>query len=352
MKKLFLILLVLPLLGISYLVIDQYLLCPTSQFPSTKPFTGEHIYNPYQHIDSVDIAVANFHSHTKVWKGLTNGKGNGSDIWRRYDSLGYTFHAVSQYFNIDTFNQNAGNYIPVYEHGINLKKTHQLVIGAKSIVWKDYIFPQTIHNKQHIINKIAEDPNVLIVLNHPNMLNGYVNEDFEKLFNYDFIEVLNPQAQSFSQWDAALSSGHPVFGLADDDVHNVFENQLLGRFYNIIYASKANRYGLVTSLKEGNHLLVWAPEKNESLIDKRTKIDANKKLLKSVTVHDDVINLRFSTMIDTVKLFGQHGKLLDVQNMTTKVSYRFLPSDTYVRTEMIKNDGTRIFMNPFFRYKY
>jgi hypothetical protein len=350
MKKILLILLALPLLGISWLLIDQYVLCPTIQFPASKPFAGKSIYNPYQHIDSSDIAVANFHAHTKAWKGLTNGKGNGGDVWRRYDSLSYTFHAVSQYFNIDTFNHNQGNYIPVYEHGINFKKTHQLVIGASKVQWKDYVFPQSIHNKQHIINKIAEDPNVLIALNHPDMLSGYKREDFEQLYNYDFIEVLNPQAQSFSAWDAALSSGHPVFALANDDVHDVFDNKLLGKFYNIVFAAKSNRYGLMTSLKEGNYFTVWAPEGNENLKQKRSQIESVKNILQSVAVHNDLFEIHFSSVIDTIRLIGQHGKLMDLQTRKTGIGYHFMPSDTYVRVELIQKNGTRLYLNPFFRY--
>ena len=350
MKKILLILLALPLLGISWLLIDQYVLCPAEEFPASKPFSGKNIYNPYQHIDSSDITVANFHAHTNAWKGLTNGKGNGADVWRRYDSLAYTFHAVSQYFNIDTFNQHHINYIPVYEHGVNLKKTHQLVIGANKVQWKDYIFPQTILNKQHIINKIAEDPTVLIALNHPGMLNGYTKEDFAQLYNYDFIEVLNPQAQSFPAWDAALSSGHPVFALANDDVHDVFENKLLGRFYNIVFATKSNRYGLMTSLKEGNYFTVWAPESNENFKEKRIQIESIKNILSSVVVHDDLFEIRFSNVIDTVRMIGQYGKLIDQQTSKTAISHRFLPVDTYVRIELIHKNGTRVYLNPFFRY--
>lgn len=350
MKKIFLVVLSLPLLGIAWLLVDQYLLCPTIQFPITKPFAGTHIYNPYQHIDTNDVSVSNFHSHARAWKGLTNGKGEDRDIWRRYDSLGYTFHAVSQYFNIDTFNQHAVNYIPVYEHGVNFKKTHQLVIGAKSVHWKDYIFPQTIHNKQHIIDEIAQDPSALIVLNHPEMLNGYRKEDFEKLYNYDLIEILNPQAQSFSEWDVALSTGHPVFGLADDDVHDVFDNKLLGKFYNIVYTTNASSNNLFHSLKEGDFLMVWAPEINESLESKKKHIEASKKLLKSVQVLDDSIDVRFSTIIDTIKLIGQHGQLKGVHHVKNQVGYHFSPSDTYIRLEMIMKDGTRLYMNPFFRY--
>lgn len=338
------------MLGISWLLIDQYVICPATQFPSSKPFAGKFIYNPYLNFDSIDIAVANFHAHAKAWKGLTNGKGNGGDVWRRYDSLGFTFHALSQYFTIDTFNQHQVNYIPVYEHGINLKKTHQLVIGANNVEWKDYVFPQTIHNKQHIINKIAEDPNVLIALNHPGMLNGYKKEDFEQLYNYDFIEVLNPQAQSFSAWDAALSTGHPVFGLANDDVHDVFENKLLGRFYNIVFASNSNRHGLMKSLKEGNYFTVWAPESNENIEDKRKRIGFTKNIVQSVSVHDEVFEMHFSIAIDTIKLIGQLGKQIDLQTSKTGIEYHFLPSDTYVRVELVLHNGTKLFLNPFFRY--
>lgn len=74
-------------------------------------------------------------------------------------------------------------------------------------------FPQTLDNKQFIINKIAEDPHALIVLNHPNMLNGYQVDEMKKLYNYDLIEILNPQAQSLPHWDAALSSGRAVLEL-------------------------------------------------------------------------------------------------------------------------------------------
>lgn len=350
MKKILLILLALPLIVVSWLLIDQYVLCPAVQFPASKPFAGKSIYNPYQNIDSSDIAVANFHAHAKAWQGLTNGIGSGGDVWQRYASLGYTFHAVSQYFTIDTFNQYKANYIPVYEHGINLKKTHQLVIGASKVQWKDYLFPQTIHNKQHIINKIAEDPNVLIALNHPGMLNGYKKEDFEQLYNYDFIEVLNPQAQSFLDWDAALSTGHPVFALANDDVHDIFENKLLGRFYNIVFATKSNRYGLTTSLKEGNYFTVWAPESNENFKEKRRQIESIKNVLSSVSVHDDLFEIHFSNMMDTIRLIGQHGKLVDLQTSKTGISYHFLPADTYVRVELIQKNGTRLYLNPFFRY--
>lgn len=351
MRRRYRILFFIPLLLILWLVMDQYVFCPKLTFPPATTFSGNNIYNPYSNLDTTDVVAANFHAHSKAWGGLTNGKGSAQDIWRRYDSMGYAIHGVSQYFNVDTFGQSAFNYVPVYEHGVNVKKTHQLVIGASSVVWKDYVFPQTIHNKQHIINKIAEDPYALIVLNHPKMLNGYTVDDMKKIYNYDLIEILNPQAQSLDHWDAALSSGRAVFGLADDDVHNVFKNSLISRFYNLVYGSNAQTQGVYQALKLGSSISVWAPKvDSDDLMAKKTKIQSAKKLLQSVEVSNGSVRIKFSKAVDTIKMIGQHGKLLRVDLMRDALNYQFTPSDTYMRVELVVHDGTRFYMNPFFRY--
>lgn len=351
MKKRYRLLYFIPLLFVVWLLMDQYLFCPKAVFPSATMFSGSKIYNPYAQLDTNDAVVANFHAHAKAWGGLTNGKGSAQDIWMRYDSMGYLFHGVSQYFKIDTFQQNAINYVPVYEHGINLQKTHQLVIGGSRVVWKDYFFPQTIDNKQSIINKIAEDPHALIVLNHPAMLNGYKVSEMKQLYNYDLIEILNPQAQSLAHWDAALSSGRAVFGIANDDVHNVFKNSLISRFYNIVYGSNARSEGLYDALRLGSTISVWAPRvETDDLIAKKKKIESAKKLLQSVEVVNETVRVQFSNVVDTVRLIGNDGKRLAEEYLKDAIQYQFDPSDTYMRIECVIKDGTRFYMNPFFRY--
>ena len=298
-----------------------------------------------------DVVIANFHAHSRVWKGWTNGKGSAADIWRRYDSMGYRFHAVSQYHLIDTFSHQASNYVPGYEHGLNLKKTHQLVLGASSVLWKDYFFPQTIDNKQHIINQLAADPNAMVVLNHPGMRNGYTPSDFKKLYNYDFVEILNPQATSVAQWDTALSSGHPVFGIANDDVHDIFNNDIIGRHYTIIYGTHGTSTGMYASLKSGASIAVWLPEiKNESLAEKKKRNIENMHLIRSVALHQDTIRVDFSKNVEMIRLIGQNGKLLKQISNANAIEYPILFNDTYVRVELKLTDGTRFYMNPFFRY--
>lgn len=351
MKRFYRLLYFVPLLLIGWLLLDQYVFCAEAVFPPATHFSGKKIYNPYAQLDPKDAVLANFHAHATAWGGLTNGHGTAEDIWRRYDSMGYVFHGVSQYFDVDTSHQYADNYVSVYEHGINLQKTHQLVIGTPRVVWKDYLFPQTIDNKQSIINTIAEDPQALIVLNHPGLLEGYEVDDMKKLYNYDLVEILNPQAQSLAHWDAALSSGRAVFGLADDDVHNVFKNSLISRFYNIVYGSASQTEGLYKSLRLGSAISVWAPRVvSDDLAAKKRKMDIAKKLLQSVEVVNETVHVQFSRPIDTIRLVGNNGKALGMELKKDSIHYQFTPSDTYVRIEFVTTDGTRFYMNPFFRY--
>ena len=128
-----------------------------------------------------------------AWQGITNGNGNASDMYRVYNNLQYGVHAVSNYQLIDTTAQSSPNYIGSYEHGYNTLKTHQLVVGTRSVCWKDYLLPQTVNNKQDIINRIRKtDSSALVIINHPMLRNAYGATDFTKLTQYNCIEVLNP----------------------------------------------------------------------------------------------------------------------------------------------------------------
>jgi hypothetical protein len=51
-----------------------------------------------------------------------------------------------------------------------------------------------------------------------------------------------------------------------------------------------------------------------------------------------------------IKFIGQNGKQLSAATNTSEASYLLKPADTYVRTEIEFEDGTRIFLNPVFRH--
>ncbi|MCF8213847.1 MAG: hypothetical protein K9I92_01750 [Chitinophagaceae bacterium] len=335
---------------VCWLLVDQYLLCPRYSFADPHPFRGDKIINPYEGADFQDVSTANFHAHTKSWGGLTNGKGNSSDVWKRYDSLGHTFHAVSQYHSIDTFNREKQNYVPVYEHGYNLKKTHQLVIGAKRIVWKDYIFPQTLHNKQFILHEMAKDTGNLVVLNHPAVRSGYDVNDLKLLHYYDHIELLNPSAQSISHWDTALTAGKKIFVLGNDDNHNIFNDNAIGRFTTLIFGASFDSKKMIDKMKKGQSVAVWLPQiHNETLANKRTKLHNLRSLFSGISVVDSMLAINLTKEIAEIRVIGNHGQLKLKQRNISSLSFPFSINDPYLRVELSTEDGTILYLNPIYR---
>lgn len=176
---------------LAWLLIDQYIICPGYRFESPGPFKGDTFYNPYQHFNPEEWTLTNMHAHTNSWFGMTNGKGDAKEVFEAYDSMGYGFHLISEYQKISDYGKDAPNYITAYEHGINIPKGHQLVIGSKQATWKDYFFPHTLANRQHMLDILTEDTGNVVVMNHPAMRTGYEPTDMKFLYNYDCMEVIN-----------------------------------------------------------------------------------------------------------------------------------------------------------------
>ena len=203
------------------LVLIQHSICPVYDYPPESKFTGDKLYNPYTDITVKKKIKANFHAHTRVWGGLTNGKKNiKEDLVRRYKLLNYDIAGISDYQSINSFQKTDPLYIPTYEHGYGLTKNHQLSIGTNSVLWNDYLFFQTINNKQYILKEL-KPLSQIVTITHPLLRNAYSENDFKLLTDYDYIEILNNgYGKSLNLWDAALSSGHAVFGMGDDDSHS------------------------------------------------------------------------------------------------------------------------------------
>jgi hypothetical protein len=175
-------------------------------FFETEPFSGNTFYNPYQNWQNQGSQKANFHAHSKAWLGLTNGENTPKEIEKVYKAKGYGIACLSNYQSISEQTASKGNIVPVYEHGFNLKKTHQLAIGAESVSYLEFPFFQNLSQKQMVINRIKEHSR-FVALAHPTLRNGYSANDMAYLSNYDFIEVLSPYANSLALWDTALKHG-------------------------------------------------------------------------------------------------------------------------------------------------
>lgn len=309
-------------------------------FPEPKPFSGQSWHNPYAGLNLEDDAVwkkSNFHGHTKAWEGMTDGH-SGHEIFDSvYRSLGYYAVGISNYQFIDTVFKHASGYVPCYEHGYNLWKRHHVCIGAKSVTWLDFIFGQSIHHKQTMLDNLRPTVDVLGIA-HPKFRGSFDPEDFAKLSGYDCIEVLNHYRISEAQWDSALSAGHPAWILGDDDTHNALAEGETGVCWTMIHAPGSPASDkLTTSLKQGKAFGITGKRGRMEFYPKRYEIAG-----------DSILNINLNGMAKSIVLIGQGGRILRRDSLTSTLSYRLRKEDTYVRA-MIYGDSSIIWMNPVMR---
>src|SRR5262245_44949052 len=126
-------------LALVALVAAPYVWGPIYRFPEPRLFSGSSLWNPYAESRG-SWQRANLHAHGRAWRGLTNGRQSDEAVAQRYRDLGYAVPGVSDYQKIAA--QHGVETMPLYEHGYNLGKSHQLAVGAREVEWFDFLLWQ------------------------------------------------------------------------------------------------------------------------------------------------------------------------------------------------------------------
>ncbi len=325
---------------IVFVISLQYAVCPIYDFPESKPFAGNFWFNPYQNTNGNDgnnrWFKANFHAHSKAWSGLTNGKQTREELDSCYRALGYDIIGISNYHDISPLHSKDSSYVPVYEHGYNVRKSHRLAIGAREVTWIDFPLGQTLHHKQYILNRLKSSAEVVAIA-HPRFVNGHAAENFCLLTGYDCIEVLNHFRTSDEHWDSALSNGHAKWVLADDDTHDIREHGETGAFWTMIHASSRCNTNIYEALRNGSNYGV------------RGRGGINDNPLKNVTVRGDTLRVELEHEAQRVDFIGNRGTLRDSAVNTRTALYILKPEDTYIRA-VVHNAVTTLYLNPVVRW--
>jgi hypothetical protein len=331
-------------------IIVQYVVNVKYSFPEPHSFKGDYLYNPYHTIDTSKWQISNFHAHTH--KFPSSRKYNASNtryLDSLYTYLGYNVIGISDYQNINSYESNHEWYIPGYEHGYQYHKNHHLVLNAKKVSWLDYFFKQTLDNKQFVINQIKKDSSVVLTLVHPILRAALSLNDVKYLTNYNCLEVIDNKYLFLSFYDTILSSGHPVFLMADDDTHNLKNLLETAVCFNIINTVPV-RDSILIALKRGNSFSVkFNVNKYKTNEAKKTAL-ANLPKLIDFNIKNDTISMKLNKNVKTIKFIGQQGIEKKSINNTNIGSYLFSKDDSYIRTEIECLDGTLYFLNPVFRY--
>ena len=343
-------------LGVALLLLTLYvyLSVPTYKFKEPRPFEGEYLYNPYQDMNPDQWKKYHFHCHSRKYLGLTNGrKSTEAAIDSVYRALGYDHYGISDYMSINPHNADKEDYIPAYEHGYGLiRKTHQICIGAESVYWPDFLFMQNINMKQHTINKLGERSRFVMPA-HASFTKGYKVSDMKYLSNYRLIEVVNPYGNAIEHWDAALSNGHRIYALGDDDTHDITNIKEVCLNLTMVNTPDLKAENVYEALDRG---LCYAVEFDVffhhpmTLKEKAAQAMSLPHLTKAQLVGDTLFIETSAARMHEVRFIGQNGKVLKTEENVATAFYVIQPDDPYVRTEINVNELQHFYLNPVTRH--
>lgn len=305
-------------------------------FPEEEKFNGKFIHNPYENLPDSSYR-ANFHAHTVAWEKITNGHNSEEDLYNEYTKRGYDIVGISNYHKISNYAEDFTDlYIPEYEHGYNVLKSHYLSINPDGVSFFDYPLFQLTSHKQKVIEKLKEK-NAIVSMAHPKFGGGRTFADMRSLVHYDFTEVLNHYRVSDEYWDQALSAGRLTYVMGNDDTHDIRKEPTF-RIWNIIYSNVRNTDSILNHMKAGQNYGV----------NSRNEICDN-KLVSCLMKDDKTFEVKFSDTVNKIEFVGQDGIIKHVIDNVTGGSYSFKDDDTYIRV-VARNTNSDLYMNPLMRF--
>ncbi|HVP70275.1 MAG TPA: hypothetical protein VMS45_03060 [Gemmatimonadaceae bacterium] len=321
--------------SVALLATVPYAVAPSYRFAPAAPFRGGRFYNPYDGPPARWLMV-NLHAHARAWGGITNGKQEAPVVRERYRALGFDVASVSNYMQIDHGEDQDTAFLPAYEHGVNVMKSHRLAIGARSVAWFDFVGPQSVEQKQYLVDAVHRGAE-LVAINHPSTRRAYSASDMRQLSGYELLEVMNQSEANDSLWDAALSAGRPVWLLASDDTHDITNANETGRTWTMVRAASSRAADVIAALRAGRAYGVRAPSGRAGIA------------LRSLTLRGDTLLVRTNVAASAITFVGQGGAVLELVRAAARASYVIRGAEPYVRT-VIEHGTTRIVLNPVIRF--
>ena len=307
-----------------------YALAPTYRYPEAAPFAGARWYNPYAGMRGT-WRKTSLHAHglTCCTEAAVRRADQRIESYYR-DSLRYDVALVSDHQRLSTLPG-----LPEYEHGINVRKTHQIVLGARHVDWFDFPLIQSTNDKQFVIDRLrSQGP--LVMLAHPEIRDGYSLDDLRRLTGYGLMEVMHEGSSFEPWWDAALSAGRLSWATGSDDAHGLARPRKMGLSWTMIRAPSTSPDALLAALRAGWTYAVGGVR------------GVNDVRLRSVELRGDTLVVRTEPGADAFTFIGQAGRVRAVVHDAAVARYVLRPQDTYIRT-VVHTPHTSLYLNPVVR---
>lgn len=311
-------------------------------FPTSSPFEGKYIYNPYQGIDSAqfsrDFKKANFHAHQSMAFGnMDFPEYTYDEFMTAYKDAGYDIITIS-----DHQYRHDGSMLPVYEHGYSLTNFHTQCYGAPSVSWLEHtVMAFPAHQSQYFISTLSDLP--LVGVNHPSRLRvGTTADILHTLRGYNVIEM---DCTGGGPWDNALSGGNYVTLTCNDDAHSFdsITHRFQNRYNMVDVGADLSLPNVVAALKSGRN---YGVQLRGGVSPRGAGTEPR---LVKVDVDNDTVVMELASVADSILLIGQGGVVAHRISASDSVRYVFRPQDSYIRAEIHYPAGVVVWLNPFVR---
>lgn len=348
--KLFLKIILWTVIVIVFISLIPYMISPVYVYNEPAPFKGSKLYNPYKEIQNNKWYKANLHSHSNIWGGLTDGRlSSPEEIHKVYSNMGYDIVGISNYMNRSVSELQKEKFFPVYEHGFGIWKNHYLVLGADDVKFLDFVYYPTLNNKQFLINTLKTEKNLISIV-HPWMRNAVSLNDVAYLDNYDCIEICRYSRTSVEYVDRALSSGKNIKLIANDDSHNIKDQDEVGKGLTIINSKSKSYDDVMSAIQQGSVVAVNLIKSGFNTFELKNYNIPRLPNLITFDITGDSISLSFDSLASEIKFVGQDGVIKSIVSNTKSAYYTLQSDDSYIRVETTFPNNAVYFLNPVFRY--
>jgi len=292
----------------------------------------------------------NTHTHTLN----SDGDSTPDDVVRWYREHGYAFlvltdhnfltsvdglnalHGADQRFLVvkgeEVTDQFAGKPLHINGLDVNAQVSPQ---GGVSVV-------DVLQRNVNVIRQANGVPHI----NHPNFRWAITREELLQVRNTTLLEIFNGHPQTNNAggggvpgmeeiWDAILSSGTLIYGIAVDDAH-VFKQPGRpdvagpGRGWVVVKAPRLESRALLTAMEHGD----FYASNGVELADYEADARGMRVSVKPTT---------FSKY--RIQFLGKGGRLLS-ESLEPTATYQFSGNEGYVRARVLESNGTTAWMQP------
>lgn len=293
--------------------------------PSQEVFSVPDIviYNPYQ------PKQQQYKGSTHIHTSNSDGRNSPWEVVAAYKNKGFDFIAITDHDFITTSDYDPGILII---NGVEETSDFGHIITLKP--WAD----QDSHDTQTILDE-TERAGGLAILAHPNYsIANYTIEELMMLNNYKAIEIFNQVAEyeekngnAEEKWDAVLSKGKLVYGVASDDMHSLDATKGFNKGWINVFADTLTENDIVASMGAGNYYASTGPTLDVSFAGMNLAITTNSPA--------------------KVEFITKNGYVKRTDISVLSASYTVTGDEGYVRVRVTRDsDGKKAWTNPIYIY--